>query len=212
MGKIYDDNGFEQDNEYLTKKLEYIKYIVNHVRNVNTAYKVLFATKKYSSLPEGVSYEDWYKSVGLLKTIVEKHDASKYSDIEFEPYRRHFYPTEEESKQVEDLQNKAYEDYQNAWKHHYMNNDHHPEYWTYIGEDGNKLEEPNKVGVPMPLVAVMHMFCDWYAMDLFQNKTDHAIWYQTDASKDERECLNPETKKLIKDMFYILYGAEVSEE
>ena len=62
----------------------------------------------------------------------------------------------------------------------------------------------------MPLYAVMHMICDWWAMDKYQNITDHTEWYKGKHSEEERKCLNPETKLLLVDMFKLLYGEDVS--
>jgi hypothetical protein len=218
MGFVYDNTGKLQDQEYLLRKAEYLRYITNHVNNVRKGFDILFGSKKYNSFPKGISQKDWNDSVTILSMIVNKHDESKYTEEEFEPYRRHFYPTKLEKEEDEDSQTKAEQLYEAAWEHHYRNNDHHPEYWKYIRliqtEDGNydlqTVNEPSEVGVPMPLVCVMHMFCDWFAMDTFHNSTNHAAWYKSESSKEERTCLNPETKELIKDMFTMLYGEDVS--
>ena len=213
MGSVYDNTGKIQDQEYLLNKAQYLRYIFNHVKNVRKGYDVLFGSKKYNTYPKGVSQNDWNDAVIALNAIVNKHDESKYTEDEFEQYRRHFYPTKEEKEEDEELQRKAEQEYEAAWEHHYRNNDHHPEYWKYFNLNGDNvepLETPNPVGAPMPLLCVMHMFCDWFSMDLFHNSGDHAAWYRSDASKEERECLNPHTKELIKDMFMILYGEDVS--
>ena len=210
MGNIYDNTGKIQDKEYLIKKAEYLRYIFNHVKNVRKGYDILFGSKKYINFPKGISATEWNDSVIVLNSLVNKHDESKYSEEEFEPYRRHFYPTALELQEDEEAQRKADKDFEAAWKHHYMNNDHHPEYWKYINDKGEHIVDPTDIGSPMTLLSVMHMFCDWYAMDEYQGLTDHAEWYKSDASKSERACLNPDTKELIKDMFMMLYGEDVS--
>ena len=213
MGAVFDVSGNIQDKEYLLKKAEYLKYIFNHVKNVRKGYDILFGSKKYIKFPTGVSNIEWRDSVNALNNIVNKHDESKYTEAEFEPYRRHFYPTELEKQQDEEMQRQAEKEFEEAWEHHYKTNDHHPEYWKYINEDGSRIDEgakPHEVGAPMTLMAVMHMFCDWFAMDTFQGLSDHAEWYKSDKSKEERACLNPKTKELIKEMFMLLYGEDVS--
>lgn len=210
MGTIFGSDGTIQDQEYLLRKAEYLKYIYNHVKNVRKGYDILFGSKKYTKHPMGISPTEWNDTVIVLDRIVNKHDDSKYTEEEFEPYRRHFYPTKIEQEADEDAQKKAEEDYEAAWEHHYRVNDHHPEYWKYIDDKGEHIDTPNKVGSPMSLTAVMHMFCDWFAMDEFYKAKNHADWYRSDASKEERECLNPETKDLIREMFMLLYGEDVS--
>ena len=210
MGSIYDMNGNIQDQEYLLKKAEYLRYIYNHVRNVRKGYDILFSSKKYTKFPSGIDSITWRDTVVALNPIVNKHDQSKYGEEEFEQYRRHFYPTKIEKEQDEESQRLAEQEYEAAWEHHYKNNDHHPEYWKYIKDDGTRVDEPSDIGTPMPLMAVMHMFCDWFAMDEFHKAKNHADWYRSDASKEERACLNPKTKELIKEMFMLLYGEDVS--
>lgn len=210
MGAIYDSNGNIQDKEYLLKKAEYLRYIFNHVRNVRKGYDILFGSKKYNSFPKGISSKDWYDAVDVLNTVVNKHDESKYSEDEFEPYRRHFYPTKIEKEADEEEQRIVDNAFEEAWKHHYCNNDHHPEYWKYIDENGDKKEEPSDVGAPMSLISIMHMFCDWFAMDVFSQAESHVAWYKSDKSKEERACLNPATKDIIIAMFMMLYGEDVS--
>ncbi len=211
MGIIYDNNGEEQDKEYFAKKVEYMNYILQHTRNVKTAYGTLFASKNYSTLPSKITTSEWSDALKILRSEVLEHDQSKYGDEEFEAYRRHFYPTKKESEnQDPDVIKKEVEDFKKAWEHHYRNNDHHPQYWKYIGPDNTILEQPSVVGVPMPLYAVMHMICDWWAMDKQQGITDHTEWYKGKHSEEERKCLNPETKLLLVDMFKLLYGEDVS--
>ena len=210
MGLVYGSNGDIKDREYLLKKAEYLKYIFNHVKNVRKGYDILFGSKKYTKFPSGISSKKWNDSVIVLNKLVNKHDESKYTEEEFDAYRRHFYPTKLELEEDEDQQRAADKAYEEAWEHHYRNNDHHPEYWKYFNDKGEKVDTPNAVGVPMPLVSIMHMFCDWYAMDAFHNAANHADWFRSDASKKERACLNPETKELVKAMFLMLYGEDVS--
>ena len=210
MGAVFDKNGNIQDREYVLKKAEYLKYIYDHVRNVRRGYDILFGSKKYTKFPAGVTANEWRDAVTALNGQINKHDESKYTEYEFEQYRRHFYPTKLELEEGEDAQKKAEEEFEAAWEHHYKTNRHHPEYWKFVQDDGTHVDTPSDIGSAMPLIDVMHMFCDWFAMDEFHKAKDHAAWYKSEASSKERACLNPKTKELIKDMFMLLYGEDVS--
>lgn len=104
-----------------------------------------------------------------LKNEVEKHDASKWKKPEYFPYiwltsvynLNYKWPDKE-------MENAADE----AWKHHYMHNKHHPEYWKSKEYDLNKMD----------MVNIMHMVCDWAAMSAeFDNSL--VDWYLNKASK-----------------------------
>eukprot|EP00339_Tiarina_fusa_P024597 CAMPEP_0117038472 /NCGR_PEP_ID=MMETSP0472-20121206/27060_1 /TAXON_ID=693140 ORGANISM="Tiarina fusus, Strain LIS" /NCGR_SAMPLE_ID=MMETSP0472 /ASSEMBLY_ACC=CAM_ASM_000603 /LENGTH=161 /DNA_ID=CAMNT_0004748691 /DNA_START=144 /DNA_END=629 /DNA_ORIENTATION=- len=66
------------------------------------------------------------------------HDLSKLSPSEFTPYANHFFGNS--SKHFDE-----------AWKHHYENNDHHIEYWK---------------GEMVPIEALMEIIADWFAASL----------------------------------------------
>ena len=90
---------------------------------------------------------------------VRTHDISKYSENEFEAYRKNFYPVNEKEKE-ENLQ-----DFEKAWKHHYENNMHHWNWWAKNDING------------MPLIFIVEMCCDWIAMSM-QFPTKNALeWY-----------------------------------
>ena len=123
-------------NKIKLKQEEYNQYIKEHRENVEKAFKEL-STLWYKV---GIINDD---QIEALRKRVDRHDLSKYSTEEFEPYRRYFHYIDESERE------NAKEDFEIAWKHHYENNDHHPEYWK-----GEKMDD----------VAVMEMVCDWQAM------------------------------------------------
>jgi hypothetical protein len=82
---------------------------------------------------------------------VPMHDDSKFSDEEFEPYRKFFFPVSPTEKR--------YEDFRPAWVHHYSNNPHHFEYWA--NKDGSF-----KSAFSERQPYLVEMVCDWMAMGL----------------------------------------------
>lgn len=76
---------------YEDSKNAYVKYIKEHKARVIDAWNEIqikcqnqpFVTDKYIN---------WY-----ISNLVNHHDDSKFDDIEFEPYRKYFYPTTEET-------------------------------------------------------------------------------------------------------------------
>lgn len=114
------------------KEKEYIKYIEEHIANVKIAHQK-YGNKLCKILniaPIILSYK------------INEHDKSKYSEEEFNGYRQWFYPCSFEHRN-EELFNKA-------WEHHYMYNQHHPEYWN----------------IDMPPIAIAEMILDWEAMSM----------------------------------------------
>ena len=108
-----------------------------------------------------------------------------YEIEEFDAYRKNYYPVNEEEKEL----NK--EDFEKAWKHHYENNPHHPEYWI-------------KDGVPtdMEIEYIVEMACDWIAMSIKLN--NRAIDWYTD-NKDNIK-LHDETRKFVEKALDIIYS------
>ena len=99
----------------IQKREEYMAYIDEHINNVKKAFK-LFSSIDWRNNPE--------IQEAIKETIVEieSHDSSKYSEEEFEYYRMHFYPINDEEKEMSE------EMFDKAWEHHYLNNPHH---WNY---------------------------------------------------------------------------------
>ena len=102
------------------------KYILEHKERVQQ-----FADWLKENLPELFEEID----IDLFNEMIEEHDDSKFSEEEFEPYAQKWFNNS--GKTLE---------YEEAWKHHWMNNEHHPEFW--LGED-------------MPYIYILEMICDW---------------------------------------------------
>lgn len=183
------------DSEIIIKKKEYMDYIAEHRRNVYTAFQNLFPRIPRSFVVNGQCIDDIIDS---LQVDIGQHDKSKYSDAEFDAYRRKFYPTSIESKETDEAILKAVdENFEKAWENHYMTNDHHPKYWCYW--NANKNFEPKD----MNLKAIIHMVCDWEAMSIkFKGKT---IDWWLHKSQDERKCMTKNTLNKVEELLRILF-------
>lgn len=134
---------------------QYYEYILNHYKLLKKAY-VIFTQALKKMLP-GCTRE-------LISKRMQKHDLSKFSEDEFSQYAQYFFP-EDGKEPDKDL-------FDQAWKHHYQNNDHHPEF--YWKDDGASL--------PMSDDAIAEMILDWIAMT-FQTKVPIRHWYMNNKKK-----------------------------
>ena len=145
---------------------EYKKYIIEHKARVQQ-----FADWLKENCPEvfeGVDLE-------AFDEVIKEHDESKYSEEEFEVYAQHFYGSKDN-----DLE------YDEAWKHHWMHNEHHPEFW--LGED-------------MPLIYILEMLCDWGSFSIDKGDFHELIdYYYEQAKDDEEKNLSDATKEIIEDV------------
>lgn len=119
---------------------EYIDYIDTHIQKVQGAFD------KYGKeicRAIGADYE-------TAKRIIENHDISKYSEEEFDGYRKKFYPAEgdfESEEYIKRIFNKA-------WLYHIHSNAHHPEHWVLV-------ENGERTVFDMPKEEIVAMLCDW---------------------------------------------------
>lgn len=139
--------------ELLEKTGAYLDYINEHYSNVLRAWKVI-TSREFGETSEllGFRFKFLYiRTYEALSEMIDKHDSSKMSVEEFVPYRRNFYPTEEDLDINGILLDDVKKDFKKAWKHHKENNDHHWEVWTKT--ENNYLQS-------------VHNFVDWFAMSL----------------------------------------------
>ena len=189
-----------RDTQYLEKCDEYMKWIEGHRYRVATAYKRLFENNLELILPEDdLANMEVFKE-GLANQI-EKHDMSKYSDEEFEPYRVYRYPTDAEAEIIANDPYKAQlveENYIEALSHHRKVNSHHPYYYLWIGEDYcTVMEKPRESALDMPIAAVIEMICDWASFD---DDCDYLKWYVTKDAEDVRIIMTDNTKRLVEEI------------
>ena len=145
----------KDSREVAEKQKEYIKYIDEHVKNVQKAwFEMKIRCKTY------LTYMCPMSDFKLIEHCINTHDRSKYSSDEFEPYRKNFYPINDEEK------NNNKEDFDKAWVHHYMTNPHHWNHWSSIGREDE-----------MPFTFVVEMVCDWQAMG-YKFGNNAKDWYE----------------------------------
>ena len=130
MGQIIIGNSYEDSEDFIKQCDEYKKYIDLHKANVIKAFVKIFREKTYNSESINISNDEWKEAIKKVSYDIKYHDESKYEDEEFYPYRRHFYPTAKEKIQEDKIEDE--ESFDNAWKHHYLNNDHHPHYYSNL--------------------------------------------------------------------------------
>ena len=159
----------------MEEEKQYFDYITKHIDNVKESFKV--NGMRIGHLL-GLSVEDFE----TLGHNVEKHDESKFSEEEFEPYRQYFYPTKDEVKNADK--------FTEGWIHHFQNNPHHPEYWVRNGT----TEEMSKV-------YIAEMILDWEAMS--RNFGGNPLkWYKENR---DRIPLNEKTRFIVKAVLTRVY-------
>lgn len=152
---------------------EYKEYIIGHKERVKQ-----FADWLVENLPElfdEFGTETFYE-------LIDEHDDSKFSEEEFEAYALKFYgPQDINGKPLEFVPG-----YDEAWRHHWMHNEHHPEFW--LGED-------------MPLIYILEMLCDWGSFSIDKGDlTELSKYYYEHAKNDEEKNLSDSTKETIEEI------------
>ena len=196
-----DINGtLPRDSQYIEKCNEYMDYINYHRDRVMTAYKKYFEGKLSDILEENKLSDAVLLKEELYNQIM-KHDMSKYSDEEFEPYRAFRYPTDAEKEAMandEFLAKLIEEKFIDAMDHHRKVNPHHPYYYLWINDDGSSItEKPRESALDMPIAAIIEMICDWASFD---DDFDYLKWYVTEDAKDVRIIMSYNTKVIVENI------------
>lgn len=142
------------------------KYILDHKERVTKFFHWL--ENNCPEVFEGVDLDEFC-------TMIEEHDESKFSEEEFEPYAQKWFG--------DGIKTPEYEE---AWKHHWMNNEHHPEYW--LGED-------------MPYIYILEMICDWGSFSIDKGDIGElSDFYYNKAKDDPEKNLSENTKEIVEDI------------
>lgn len=145
---------------------EYKDYVVTHKERVEE-----YSTWLLENCPDLFEEVD----IEVFKDLIKEHDASKFSEEEFEPYAKKWH-----------LDGIKTPEYEAAWEHHWSNNEHHPEYWD--GED-------------MPYIYILEMICDWGSFSLKSgNMKELSDFYYNKAIDDPEKNLSNATKEIIEDI------------
>ena len=125
------------------------------------------------------------------------HDLSKYSPTEFILGVKYF----QGDRSPHDGERKV-KGYSDAWLHHKGRNKHHLEYWQDFDPRGG---DP-VVGMKMPTVYVVEMFCDRVAASKNYRKaayTDADAFLYYERNKHQY-ILHPETRELLERLLMML--------
>lgn len=128
------------------KDFEYFDYINKHRKNLMICFNLLWQEHNYATT-NNYGYT-WFEQMNLLKNRILEHDLSKFNPIEFYAYRQKFYKEDKEIKEI--LVDISFDE---AWKHHYIKNSHHPDYHDFFKTQMTELD-------------IMEMVLDWSAMSL----------------------------------------------
>lgn len=158
-------------NGVTEKEREYLNYIAEHRSNVAKVY--MFLRENYPQLGD---YDE-------LERSILNHDISKYQYIEFEPYRRNFFYSEEEGKPLE----KDKEAMENAWMHHKAVNNHHMEYFDLHVVDVNTT-------------AILHCVIDLCSMSMKFGGNPYDYF-----KKDTVKKFKSERLKKVEDTFHTIF-------
>ena len=156
---------------------EYYDYLVNHISNVQKAYKEILRPVVEKMYPDDLPYCD---------LSVAQHDASKYDNEEFNAYCNYFYPCDgfEKDSSAFDL----------AWLRHQHLNLHHWQHWVLMRDSGEK--QP----VDMPIEEIVNMLCDWHSFSAKDSESTAYNWYNENKDK---MLLSDNTKELVE--YFIQY-------
>ena len=128
-----------------SQETKYKQYIDNHKNKVIETWQEL---KSNEIIYDYILTQSQSKDIiEIIDKNIPNHDNSKYGEEEWEPYRKRFYPINEEEKRSSRIE------FSRAWEHHKKNNTHHHEHWEEINQNEN-----------MPLSDVVEMCCDWISM------------------------------------------------
>ena len=145
---------------------EYLEYINAHKERVEK-----FASWLEENCPEVFEGVD----IDVFWDLIKEHDESKFSEEEFEPYAQRWHGDKKKTPE-----------YEAAWEHHWMNNEHHPEYW--LGED-------------MPYIYILEMLCDWGSFSIASgDMKELSDFYYNKAENDPEKNLSDATKEIISDL------------
>ena len=150
-------DGYQEENR---------KYILEHIDRVQQ-----FADWLKEKVPELFDEID----INVFDDLIKEHDASKFSEEEFEPYAQKWFNNS--GKTLE---------YEAAWTHHWMHNEHHPEFW---------------LGEHMPYINILEMICHWGSFSIKSgNFRELSDFYYNKAKDDEEKNLSDATKEIIEEI------------
>lgn len=163
---------------------EYDSYLRDHLANVRKGIEWFY--------DHGMIDEEQLTRKSLI-SYIEKHDASKFTVDEYEPYDDYFYgksgKTAAEISAID-------EEFDYAWLNHIHQNPHHWQHWVLFEDDGRTK------GLEMPELAVYEMVADWWSFSWKEGKLDEIFdWYE---KHKDKMILHPKTRKLVEKILEII--------
>lgn len=186
---ISQNESIEKNN----KQQEYLNYIKTHVYFVQKAFSLYFLPLLDKELISNkISDEELKDAIKRVSITIVDHDASKYSDDEFDGYREKYYPTANELADS-NFQKHVEERAEQAWVSHYKHNWHHPKYW--IDEDTGEIKDMN-------LDSIIEMICDWSSFSLKEdNPLEVLEWYKNKA-EHEKASMSDRTREIVEELLF----------
>lgn len=152
------------DSIIIIKNSQYKEYIDEHRANVQKAWNIMKSNKKCVDYIIAEANND-YSIMRRISDNIDKHDLSKYDVKEFDPYRKNFFPINDEEKK------NNIQAFEIAWEHHYTKNLHHWDWWAKTGNE-----------CLMKTEFLVEMICDWQAMS-FKFGGTALEWYNKNKDK-----------------------------
>lgn len=186
------NNTVENQIEKNRMQMDYYNYILEHRNNVLIAFnKYIVPLLEKENICSLVPDSSIKSAINNLIETIQEHDSSKFGEDEFEAYRMKYNPTTYEKSFGQEYWDYVEEHFQEAWKSHYTNNDHHPKYW--VNSETGEIRD-------MTIEAILEMISDWEAMSIkFNSKT--IDWYENEATH-EKDCMTGNTKAIVEELLY----------
>lgn len=170
----------ESEDIVSKKEDKYNQYLDLHRGAVYQVYKDLLKLaeewSKSNNLDENQNNPlTWIlDNASTLDSMLKNHDISKYGKEEYDEYRKHFYPVDEQ----ESLNS---EGFKLASLHHVTNNPHHWENWCDLQDDGKYVLQED-INEHAYLLYVIERCCDEASMSqLYDNRV--LDWYEENKHK-----------------------------
>lgn len=182
---------------------EYDKYLMDHIAAVNQGCKWLM-TKCEKEVRDILPDLPEFKASRISEPF-SQHDASKYSDEEYEAYDGYFYGPDG-IKRYEGASVEVQEAFNYAWLHHIHVNSHHWQHWLLVEDDGGGVG----MALEMPDLDILEMICDWWSFS-WRNGNLFEIfnWWNEHSGKI---LLGVETRLKVVDLLRVINKALLEEE
>lgn len=128
----------------------YKKYLKKHKKYIIKAYENFISNPNSYLIADKELLDKLYERILI-------HDNSKFSDKEFDGYRKHFFPASKQEKE------ESLEDYKKALDHHYKTNSHH---WQ-----NRQTKKDFDICNDEEILDILENILDWMAIGYFFKNT-----------------------------------------